>query len=67
MLFRSLAKKLGQHWELKLNVRDLLGEKIINKQFNDVTGTDGQSRTIHEITRSYRPGTNLGLSVVWKP
>ena len=53
----SLGKRLG-HWELKASVRDLLGEKYQTKQFEEAAG-----RTIQELTHSYKPGTNINLSV----
>ncbi len=57
----SLAKKFGDHLELKLNVRDLLAEKIYYKQFADVTYSDGSKKEVEEIARCYKPGRNIGL------
>ncbi len=57
----SVGKKLGK-WEVKASVRDLLAEKFYFKQFEDVT-VNGQSRTIEEVTRCYKPGRNFNLSV----
>ena len=62
----SLAKKFGTHLELKLNVRDLLAEKIYYKQFADVTYKDGSKKTIEEVSRCYRPGRNIGLQAIYK-
>lgn len=62
----ALSKRFGDHWELKLNARDLLNAKITNKQFADVTYADGTKRTVEQLVKSYRPGTNIGLSVTWK-
>ena len=62
----SLAKKFGSHLELKLNVRDLLAEKIYYKQFADVTYKDGSKKTIEEVSRCYRPGRNIGLQAIYK-
>lgn len=58
----SLSRTLG-HFNLKLGVKDLLGEKVIFKQFNEVTLTDGSTKQVEEITRSYQPGRNINLSV----
>jgi len=52
--------------ELKLNVRDLLAEKIYYKQFADVTYSDGSKKTVEEISRCYKPGRNIGLQAVYK-
>lgn len=57
----SVGKKLGK-WELKASVRDVLAERCLFKQFEDVT-VNGQQRTIEEVTRSYRPGRNFNLII----
>lgn len=62
----SLAKKFGDHLELKLNVRDLLAEKIYYKQFADVTYSDGSKKNVEEIARCYKPGRNIGLQAIYK-
>ena len=62
----SLAKKFGNHLELKLNVRDLLAEKIYYKQFTDVTYSDGSRKQVEEISRCYKPGRNIGLQAIYK-
>ena len=62
----SLAKKFGEHLELKLNVRDLLAEMIYYKQFADVTYSDGSKKEVEEIARCYKPGRNIGLQAIYK-
>lgn len=62
----SLAKKFGEHLELKLNVRDLLAEKIYYKQFADVTYSDGSKKEVEEIARCYKSGRNIGLQAIYK-
>lgn len=62
----SLAKTFGEHLELKLNVRDLLAEKIYYKQFADVTYSDGSKKEVEEIARCYKPGRNIGLQAIYK-
>ena len=62
----SLAKKFGNHLELKLNVRDLLAEKIYYKQFADVTYSDGSRKQVEEISRCYKPGRNIGFQAIYK-
>lgn len=57
----SIGKKLGR-WELKGSVRDLLAERVLFKQFEEVS-MNGQQRTIEEVTRNYRPGRTFNLSV----
>ena len=62
----SFAKKFGCHLELKLNIRDLLAEKVYYKQFADVTYSDGRTKEVEEITRCYKPGRNIGLQAIYK-
>lgn len=57
----SLSKKFGSRLELKLSVRDLLAEKVEYKQFAETKGGE-----VEQITRSYKPGRNLGLSATYK-
>ena len=62
----SLGKKFGNHWELKMNVRDLLAEKVYYKQFAKVTYADGRKKEIEEVSRCYKPGRNIGLQAIYK-
>lgn len=62
----SASKKWGEHWELKLSVRDILAERVCYKQFADVTRTDGTTRREEELARSYRPGRNIALTATWR-
>lgn len=62
----TASKKFGSHWELKLNIRDLLAQKVYYKQFADVTYGDGSKREVPEVTRMFRPGQNIGLSATYK-
>ena len=62
----SFAKKFGSHLELKLNIRDLLAEKVYYKQFADVTYSDRRTKEVEEITRCYKPGRNIGLQAIYK-
>lgn len=62
----SASKRFGDHWEVKLSVRDVLAGNVRYKQFADVAYPDGTARTVEQITRSYRPGRNVGVSVTYK-
>lgn len=57
----SLGKKFG-HWEVKASVRDVLAERYLFKQIEDVV-VGGEKKHIEEITRSYKPGRNFNLSI----
>ncbi len=61
----SVSKKWGSHWETKLNIRNILGEKVDFKQIADVTLDDGTTKKVTQVTRSYNPGRNLGLQVIY--
>lgn len=63
----SATKKLGSKWDLKLSIRDLLAERVLYKQFADVVYANGTSRQVEEMVRSYKPGCNIGVSVVFRP
>ncbi len=60
----SIGKRVGR-WELKATVRDLLAERVVFKQFEDVS-VGGEQRTVEEVTRSYSPGRTLSLSAGWR-
>jgi TonB-dependent receptor len=62
----AATKKFGNHLELKLSIRDLLSQKITYKQFADVDYDNGNNKTIHQITKQYRPGRNIGFTAVYK-
>lgn len=62
----SLSKRFGTHWEVKMNVRDLLAQKVYYKQFEDVKYSDGRTKEVQETTRCYKPGRNVGLNVTYK-
>ncbi len=61
----SASVALG-HFELKLGLRDVLAEKAVFKQFNDVTLTNGTQKTVEEVTRSYKPGRDMSVTVTYK-
>lgn len=59
----SFGKKLG-HWELKASVRDILAERYLFKQIEEVVVNTGKKH-IEETTRSYKPGRNFNLSIAY--
>lgn len=52
----TFSKKFGEHFDLKLYFRNLLGEGITYKQFEGEIG---------QITRAYNPGRNIGLQFTY--
>ncbi len=61
----SLSKRFGKHWEVKFNVRDLLAQKVYYKEFVTTALGDGTTKEVEQITRSFRPGRNIGLSATY--
>lgn len=61
----TATKKWGKNWEMKVALRDLLAETVYYKQFADVKYADGHQRKITEVTRSFKPGQNLSLSLTY--
>ena len=55
----SFSKEF-KNFELKLYAKDILGEKVLFKQIDDSKEVKNK---INEITKSYRPGSNFGLSI----
>lgn len=62
----SVSKNFGKHWEVRMNIRDLLAEKVCYKQFADVVYNDGTKREVEQITRSYKPGRNVAVYATYK-
>lgn len=62
----SASKRFGEHWEVKLTLRDLLAQKLYYKQFAKPTMPDGSTKEVVEVARSYKPGRNFGLSVIYR-
>lgn len=61
----SLSRQFG-HFGVKLGLKDVLGEKVVFQQRNNVTLTDGSTKQVNEVTRSYRPGRSFSLNVSYK-
>lgn len=58
----SLSKRIGR-MEIKGAVRDILAQKYLFKQFEEVTQADGKTRTVEQVNRSYKPGRTIQLSI----
>ena len=57
----SVSKKFGR-WSLKLSARDILAQRYLFKQIEEVTN-EGKGKTIEEATRSYKPGRNFNITI----
>ncbi len=54
----SASKKFGDHFEVKLSLRNILAEDVSYKQFEETSGGE-----VEEVTRQFSPGRNYSLSV----
>ena len=62
----SLSQRFAKHFEVKLSIKDILGEKVMYKQFEDgVKLADGTVKDVEEVTRSFTPGRNYSLSLTY--
>lgn len=61
----TFGKRLWKRLELKFAVRDLLNQSILYKQFSTVTYDDGRTKKLQEITRKYKPGRNIQLTLTY--
>lgn len=59
----SFGKKFG-HWEVKASVRDVLAERYLFKQIEEVIVLD-KTRRVEETTRTFKPGRNVNLSITY--
>jgi len=57
----SFSKTFFDHLELKLNVRDLLAQNVTYKQF-----VETKNGEVEQITREYKPGRNIGVTVGYR-
>ena len=65
MLDISASHTLGR-FTIKAGVKDVLAQRVNFKQFNNVVTADGQHKEVQEVTRSYRPGRNISLSLTYR-
>lgn len=54
----SASKKFGDHFEVKLSLRNILSEDISYKQFEET-----EHGEVEEVTRQFDPGRNYSISV----
>lgn len=62
----SFSKKIGEHVEIKGGVKDLLNAKTVYKQFLDITDEVGNTETVEQIIKSFRPGVTMNVGVTVK-
>ncbi len=62
----SARYKFSDKVELNVAVRDLLGARVNFEQQTDALHSDGSTSQVDEVTKSYRPGTNISLGLNFK-
>lgn len=61
----SLSKAFGKHIELKLGLKDVLGQRVSYKQFEEFTDADGKPQTVEQTVRDYYPGRNFSFALTY--
>ena len=61
----SASKKFGRHIEVKLSLRDILGQRVSQKQFEEFEGKDGKTHIAEQIVRDYYPGRNFSFAITY--
>ncbi len=59
----TISKKFGKHVELNASVRDILAQKVVFKQFPQFYDEEGNLQTREQITKEYKPGQNVALTL----
>ncbi len=62
----TASKKFGKNWEIKAYIKDIFAQKLTYKQIAEVTYADGRQKEVEQITRQYKPGRNIGVSLTYR-
>lgn len=62
----SARYKFTDKVELNVAIRDLLGARVNFEQQTDALHSDGTTSQVDEVTKSYRPGTNIQVGLNFK-
>lgn len=58
-----LTKRLGKHFDLKLNIKDILNQDITFMQYPKFIDNNGELHERTQIVKKFRPGTNIFLGI----
>lgn len=58
----SISKSIGSRLEIKANVRDILSQSVVYQQF----ATSASGGEVKQVTRKYKPGRNIAVSLTFK-
>jgi hypothetical protein len=59
----SVGYKLSKRWELSVGIRDLLAQPVVFKQFPQFYDEAGNICQRDQVTRRFKPGQNISVSV----
>lgn len=63
----TLSYRFNKHFEMKMSVKDILGESVVYKQFEEgVRLSNGTVKDVEEVTRKYTPGRNYSIALSFK-
>jgi len=61
----NFSKSFAKHWEIKFSVRNLLAEKVVFIQYPKFYDTEGTLQKREQITKQYKPGRNVFLTLIY--
>ena len=59
----NLSKRFAKRWELKFSLRNLLAEKVTFIQYPKFYDAKGVLQKREQITKQYKPGRNIFLTL----
>ncbi len=59
----SISQKIGKRVEIKAAARDILNQNVVFKQFPKYYDENGTLQEREQTTKSFKPGSNISLSV----
>jgi outer membrane receptor protein involved in Fe transport len=62
-----LTKRIGKHIEFKANFKDILNQKVVFAQYPRFEDEDGNINKRKQVSKSFRPGTDIyiGLQITF--
>ncbi|MGN0228597.1 MAG: TonB-dependent receptor domain-containing protein, partial [Muribaculaceae bacterium] len=63
----TFSYRFAKQVELKMSLKDILGEAVTYKQFEEgVKLPDGTVKDVEEVTRNFTPGRNFSIALTYK-
>ena len=61
----TVSKKFGKLVELKAGVKDIIGEKVVYKQYPQFYDAEGKLQKREQTTKSYKPGRSVSVGITF--